>query len=1048
MAGNKVRVTVELNASQIKKGLGQAEKDMDKFKSTTVRTDKAMKGLAGSVAAAFSVAALRSIATMGLEMVKLSERATATRKSFGRLGGTQAQLQRLRDVTQGTVSDMVLMQKAGQSAIAGLDFNDIATTMDFLRRRSIAFGEDFNNRMQTVMTGLQRGSVLFLDDVGIIIDGQDKMFNGLDASAKKAMIVKEAVRQMRVQMDLLGKPVQQVSDDMSRLAVKWEKFKEDAGSSSSFQRFWQNQAAIFSSILDDVSALGTALDSVIEGTREFFGAAPPALNFTPQGPSSNLAPGRSFTPGKSIDIQSQGQAGIRPSAPVGEGVSDGARFLKDIEVQAAAAAAEVARLTFLEEQRMSSATMSAEQIFDAEQRLTIGRFLELKPTRAQTLELMKLQKVEKQHFVETQKKVAQEKFETSIEKFRSEQLAIANRKKAEEVDMYRQLNQVMSRLAPNMQNFGNAAIALAQGDTFGAVIGGVHGLLDVFGVARDRTDAWSQDILKATRKIADAQKTLVGSATGIGGGLGDEILAAQFDAIQPLLRLWDQVNAHSTGSSVQKLETFIRTVSAIGKGGQDLEGNWIKAAFGDRSNNAAYGAAIRAAFGQEENFASVATRIFAVRDAFDDLGDSLDNAGAAAKRAIQLETAIEEQALRLSAREQLVGAGADPYEQRKVIQGLKAAVQALHAGAGSRAGSRAGRASKSVGSPGTGTGHVDFPTSTVDAGALVPAPVAWTDALVFPSEPGSFADWGVTRWAQIFAVGELTRQNVPWWTTIHMTKSSTPDWIPRRRWADIFALRLSELRKQPVPWWRAIQFTKSSTGDWVPSWRWDQIFALRDDELTKHKRSWHQALEFNAAEYVDERWGVNRWSQVFLIDNSTDGERMSKHTRAWQQAIRFSAAEYVDERWGVNRWSQVFLIDNSTDGSRMDRHTRQWHQAIQFGGPSSMSNFGVHSWWDVIRVDIMDRVILQPSRVFKLGGEKIRVEAVDIFDIQGLDDMVVSAVNRAVRDRTEEPAVPVDPNAGREQGDGLGPVVSGDRGTVYDNNGRMSIFPPGMGPGS
>ena len=206
----------------------------DRMRDAYDRVDRSGARLTGTlgklgpaIIGVFSVVALQRGAQLVLTMVRLSDQSELTFETFNRLAtkaGTTgvAQLNKMRDAVGGTLSDLELMQRVGAAVDAGLTFDQAITALEFLRRYSAAFGKDFNQLVQTVFVGLARGSVLMLDDAGLVISATDEMFDGLDDVEKKSALVAEAIRLMIEKMETLPEIQENATTEAEKLGVAWE----------------------------------------------------------------------------------------------------------------------------------------------------------------------------------------------------------------------------------------------------------------------------------------------------------------------------------------------------------------------------------------------------------------------------------------------------------------------------------------------------------------------------------------------------------------------------------------------------------------------------------------------------------------------------------------------------------------------------------------------------------------------------------------------------------------------------------------------------------
>lgn len=143
------------------------------------------------------------------------------RKAFESLTGKRGAgadllARRLVNASSGTLRLAEAMQIANRALSSGMKFEQLATAIEFIGKKSIATGKDAREALNTVITGLSRGSTLFLDDFGILVDGIDgvrarfdKMkgkgaFDALGPAAQKAETVSQAIAEMSQQMGRLG----------------------------------------------------------------------------------------------------------------------------------------------------------------------------------------------------------------------------------------------------------------------------------------------------------------------------------------------------------------------------------------------------------------------------------------------------------------------------------------------------------------------------------------------------------------------------------------------------------------------------------------------------------------------------------------------------------------------------------------------------------------------------------------------------------------------------------------------------------------------------
>lgn len=135
----------------------------------------------------------------------------------GRNGRQSLQLaRRLQDASSGMLGFGESMALANRALSSGMGIDQLAVAIEFVGKKAVATGKDARQALDTVITGLIRGSTLFLDDYGILVDGLDGVkrtydaihgsgaFENLGPAAQKAETVRQAITEMRGQMDKLN----------------------------------------------------------------------------------------------------------------------------------------------------------------------------------------------------------------------------------------------------------------------------------------------------------------------------------------------------------------------------------------------------------------------------------------------------------------------------------------------------------------------------------------------------------------------------------------------------------------------------------------------------------------------------------------------------------------------------------------------------------------------------------------------------------------------------------------------------------------------------
>ena len=163
----------------------------------------------------------RFVITMGdvVDMVKSASKALfefskrgpeidSVRSSFENLAISQGQsakkiLDSMRELSAGTVSDLELMKKANTAFMLGLPVDKFGEMLTIARSASKATGESMEFMLNSIVTGLGRGSKLMLDNLGIVFDidkayeeyarSLNKTVEGLTEAEKKQAFINKAL---------------------------------------------------------------------------------------------------------------------------------------------------------------------------------------------------------------------------------------------------------------------------------------------------------------------------------------------------------------------------------------------------------------------------------------------------------------------------------------------------------------------------------------------------------------------------------------------------------------------------------------------------------------------------------------------------------------------------------------------------------------------------------------------------------------------------------------------------------------------------------------
>lgn len=150
-----------------------ATKGLKRAQGAAGRFGNAMKTL-GRLAIT-AAAGLGTFAAGAMKLGRLGSQFDAVKLSFRNMAASQGQdadkiLRKMQEMSRGTVSDLDLMKQANTALMLGLPVDRFDDILQIARSASIATGESMDFMLNSIVTGLGRGSKLMLDNLGIVFD--------------------------------------------------------------------------------------------------------------------------------------------------------------------------------------------------------------------------------------------------------------------------------------------------------------------------------------------------------------------------------------------------------------------------------------------------------------------------------------------------------------------------------------------------------------------------------------------------------------------------------------------------------------------------------------------------------------------------------------------------------------------------------------------------------------------------------------------------------------------------------------------------------------
>lgn len=219
MAGSfigRIKVLLGLDSGQFQKGVSNSQKKMSGFQ----KFSKSWAGkMTGIIAGAFAVDAIKDFVG---EASKMAGEMEGVKKAFEGLNDPTL-LDRLKQATKGTVSELELMKSAVKAKNLGLPVQELAGYFEFARRRAKETGESVDFLVESIVTGIGRKSPLILDNLGISASALSEEFKKTgDFGAAAGKIISEEMANM-------GPDIDTAAEAQARMAANWDNIKVKAG---------------------------------------------------------------------------------------------------------------------------------------------------------------------------------------------------------------------------------------------------------------------------------------------------------------------------------------------------------------------------------------------------------------------------------------------------------------------------------------------------------------------------------------------------------------------------------------------------------------------------------------------------------------------------------------------------------------------------------------------------------------------------------------------------------------------------------------------------
>ena len=249
-AQGKTWKSLGVNVSVVSKAFRGNQVAIEKLKRAYKKQTVTNRVLGGSFAVLRSKMLLFQFAmAMGIRQLAIFTKEAAKVESMKRgfdtltgvTGNSSKALEKLKEATNGTMSEFDLFQQANNAMILGVTKNsdEMAEMFDIAQRLGRALGRDTRTSVESLITGIGRQSRLMLDNIGIITKVEEaneayarslnKNVSQLTDSEKKQAFLNATMEAAREKVALLGEETGSSQDQLDAFGAAMDNLSVNIG---------------------------------------------------------------------------------------------------------------------------------------------------------------------------------------------------------------------------------------------------------------------------------------------------------------------------------------------------------------------------------------------------------------------------------------------------------------------------------------------------------------------------------------------------------------------------------------------------------------------------------------------------------------------------------------------------------------------------------------------------------------------------------------------------------------------------------------------------
>ncbi len=238
---SEIRLIVRTEIEKALKDLKRTNQGIDNVTKSGKKSIAALGSLKTVIGGLITVAAVKQVTSMAIELGELGAKAENVERAFKRIPGSTKLLNNMRSAVKGTVSDLELMR----NAIIGIDLGATNEQLEiftkFARLEAVRKGSDTLQTFQNILGGVLRGSTELLDNFGISLtqinkqieimakEKLGKLGTQLSAVERRELMVEAAAKIMNDRLEKTGEIALTDAEKIKSAAAEWENLRVALG---------------------------------------------------------------------------------------------------------------------------------------------------------------------------------------------------------------------------------------------------------------------------------------------------------------------------------------------------------------------------------------------------------------------------------------------------------------------------------------------------------------------------------------------------------------------------------------------------------------------------------------------------------------------------------------------------------------------------------------------------------------------------------------------------------------------------------------------------